>query len=144
MFLTRANTPLVPFRRMQREFEELARELGSAFGAGEDAFPAINVADHGETLTAEVELPGMKLDDIDVSVERSYLTIKGQRKFETKKDDAVWHRRERRETQFARTIELPCDVEADKAEATLRDGVLTVRLPKTAAAQTRRISVKAG
>ncbi|MCA9243474.1 MAG: Hsp20/alpha crystallin family protein [Phycisphaerales bacterium] len=145
MFLTRTNTPLVPFRRMQREFEELARELTSAFGGnGEDAFPAVNVADQGDTLLAEVELPGMKLDGIDVSVERNYLTIKGQRKFENKSDDAVWRRRERREAQFARTVELPCEVKADKAEATLRDGVLTVILPKTPAAQSRRVSVKAG
>lgn len=109
---------------------------------GTRAFPAINIWDEGEELVAEAELPGLKSEDLDVSVVGSELTIKGERK-SVGEEGTSYHRRERGTGTFTRVLRLAAEVDAENVQATLRDGVLTVRMPKAEAAKPRKINVQA-
>ena len=106
------------------------------------AFPALNVWEDDQNVYAEAELPGMSMENIEVLVTGNELTIKGERA-EQSPEGASYHRRERGAGTFSRVLRLPVDVNADKVTAALKDGVLTVTLPKTAVAKPRKIKVKA-
>jgi len=105
------------------------------------AFPAMNVWQTDAELCAEVEIPGFKLEDIEVLVVANELTIRGERK-ESHDAEAAYHRKERASGTFTRSVRLPFDVDPSKVEASVRDGVLTVRLPKAEAVKPRKIVVK--
>jgi HSP20 family protein len=91
---------------------------------------------------AEAELPGMELNDLEIYVTRGdQLTIKGERK-EPTTGKAYWHRQERGFGSFTRVLTLPVDVDPDKVEARLHNGVLTITMPKSEKARPRKISVK--
>ena len=107
---------------------------------GGRTFPAVNVWEDGTTLYAEAEIPGLAMDQVDVSVLGDELTIKGERKG-AGVEGATYHRRERGVGSFVRVLRLPVEVDADKVEAALRDGVLTITLPKAQAALPRKIEV---
>ena len=107
------------------------------------AFPAMNVWETEQALCAELEVPGLKLDDVEVLVVGNELTVKGSRKNGDPKEDSLYHRRERVTGSFSRSIRLPVDIDAGKVEAALKDGVLTVILPKAEAAKPRKVLVKA-
>jgi HSP20 family protein len=105
--------------------------------------PTLNVYEDEHSLYVEAELPGMELDQIDVTVTGgNELTIKGERHLPSV-EKGVWHRQERQAGQFERTITLPTAIDTDKVEAKLVHGVLTVTLPKSEAAKPRKIAVKA-
>src|SRR5581483_6919918 len=93
------------------------------------AFPALNVWEREHEVLVEAEVPGLKNDDLDISVVGSQLEIKGRR---TGFDDqnATYHRRERGAGEFSRTVELPVAVVSDQVQAELSDGVLLITLPK--------------
>ena len=106
------------------------------------AYPALNTWEDGDNAWIEAELPGLGLDDIEVLVNGGEVTINGQRKpAEPQQQGATWHRRERSHGRFSRTLTLPWDVNADKVQATLRDGVLTVQLPRAESAKPRKVKV---
>ena len=103
--------------------------------------PALNLWEDEGNLYAELEVPGMKMEDLELTVTGNELTIRGERKaFE--QEGVTHHRREREVGQFRRVIRLPVDVDAEKVEATLRHGVLTIALPKAQSARPRKIEVK--
>jgi HSP20 family protein len=133
------------FDRLRHDLDRLLEQFQTGFGdvwpLGEQAFPALNIWDDGQRICAEAEVPGFKMDDLEVSVVGNQLTIKGRREFSTEKD-ATYHRRERRTGEFTRTLTLPVEINAEKVEATLKDGVLTVVMPKSEAALARKIAVK--
>jgi HSP20 family protein len=116
--------------------------LASGLDVRSGAFPALVVSERGSDFVVEAELPGMKLDDIELLVMGDELTIKGERK-EPSLAGAREHRRERAFGTFYRAIRLPVEVEADAVKASLENGVLTVTLPKAKAALPRKIEVKA-
>ena len=97
------------------------------------SFPAVNVWEDAESVYVEAELPGLKLDDLELAVMGDELTIKGERKH-VDDEDVAYHRKERGTGCFSRVFRLPVGVNADKVEASLRDGILTVTLPKAAEA----------
>jgi HSP20 family protein len=125
---------------MDRLFSDVfGRTESSTRGRG---FPPVNVWEEGDNLLVEAELPGVKGEDLDISVVGDELTIKGRR---TGGEDGVtYHRRERTAGEFARVLRLPVDVDADGVNAALNEGVLLITLPKSEAAKPRRIQVKAG
>ena len=136
--------------RSFEELEALRREVTRLFNeTGLDrprsqmpaAFPRIGLFDTKEELVLRAELPGVNEQDLDITVEEGTLGLRGKRKVEVPKGYAV-HRQERAETTFARSFALPCKVDADKAQANLKNGVLTLRLPKSAEVQPRQITVK--
>jgi HSP20 family protein len=139
-----------PFSQLRDDVDRL---MGDFFGASAAvvprtwaavrAFPAVNVWEDGEQLWAEAEVPGLKTEDVDISVAGDELTIRGRRP-EPDAQATSFHRRERGAGDFSRTLRLPYEVEAEGVEATLRDGVLTIKLPKAASARPRKIQVSGG
>lgn len=138
------NFRLPTFHDLRREIERLF----DTYNTGEGSFPSlgrgyppINIWEDGDTLHAEVEVPGLTMKDIEVSVVGAELTIRGERK-PLSGEKLTYHRQERPFGAFARSLTLPYEINADAVEATLKDGVLTVRLPKAESARARRIAVK--
>ncbi|HMP83409.1 MAG TPA: Hsp20/alpha crystallin family protein [Verrucomicrobiota bacterium] len=103
--------------------------------------PAIDVFEGKDAFTVKAELPGMKKEDIDVSLHDGMLSISGERKAESKHEDAEVYRSERYVGRFQRTVALPAPVAADKVNAQYKDGVLTIALPKTEEAKPKHIDV---
>jgi HSP20 family protein len=137
---------------MWKEMNRLQREMNRLFSSnyGSDgwpnlagSFPALNIWQDEGTVYAEAELPGMELNDLEILVTGgNQLTIKGERK-QPKLEKGTWHRQERGFGSFARVVNLPVDVNPDRVEAKLANGVLTIRMPKSEAAKPRKIVVKA-
>jgi HSP20 family protein len=157
MTLTRWQKPeqnwgLSPFRRMTTLRDEIDNLFDRTFGQllqperGTQLFggawvPALDLFQDKDSLTVKAELPGMKKEDIDISLHEGFLTISGERKHEEKKKAGEVYREERYEGRFSRSVSLPSKVEADKINATYKDGVLTVVLPKAEEAKPKQIQV---
>lgn len=146
--LIRAANGSYPIGRLRSEMDRLFGDLyetvaGNApFGlGGERAFPALNLWEDDKALYAEAELPGLTMDALEIYVLGEELTIKGNRQA-TEGEEVTFHRQERGVGPFSRVLRLPTPVDAEKVEATLRDGVLSIMLPKEQAAVPRRIEVK--
>lgn len=133
------------FRELRREMDDLLNGFVRA-GAwcppgAECGYPALNVWDAGDALAVEAEVPGVRMADLEILAVGNELTIKGRRApIEGK--DLTFHRQERGTGDFSRVITLPVDVDPDRVEAVLRDGVLNIRLPKAESARPRKITVK--
>jgi HSP20 family protein len=105
------------------------------------AWPRIALYDSGSELRLRAEVPGLSEKDLNISVEQSSLTIRGERKAEAPEGYSV-HRQERGNRSFARSFTLPCRVDAEKTTANLKNGVLEMTLPKVAEERPRQIQVK--
>jgi HSP20 family protein len=105
--------------------------------------PVLNVWETDDAVMAEVEVPGVKSDQVEVSVAQGELTLSVHRRFE-EASEATFHRRERPVGDFTRVLRLPAAVAPDRVSADLHDGVLTITLPKAEESRPRKISVKAG
>ncbi|RME39913.1 MAG: Hsp20/alpha crystallin family protein [Planctomycetota bacterium] len=127
-------------REMDRMFEEFDR-FGLSPLLRRGVYPAVNLWDEGEAIGVEAELPGVSRDDLEIFAAGNELTIKGRRKA-PEDEQATYYRQERGTGEFTRTITLPCEVDADKIDATLCNGVLTLRLTKAEEAKPRQIEVK--
>lgn len=103
--------------------------------------PAIDLHEDKDNLVVTAEVPGVKKEEIDVSLQDGTLTISGERKHEAKSGEGETYRSERYYGRFQRSIQLPTPVEGDKVKASYKDGVLTVTLPKTEAAKPKQIEV---
>jgi HSP20 family protein len=130
-----------------RELARVEREVGRLFGApGRTPFgsaPAMNVrADH-DKVTVTAELPGVSLEDVDVSVVGRRLTLRGERRTSEPAAGGRYHRRERESGRFGRAVTLPYPVEVNAVTAALKDGVLTVTLPRAETDRPRKIAVQA-
>jgi HSP20 family protein len=102
----------------------------------------VTFEDDGSNFVLRADVPGLSESDIQINLAGNTLTLRGERKLEVPEGHSV-HRRERSAVRFAKSYELPARVDADKVNATLKHGVLTLTLPKAAEAQPRQISVKA-
>jgi len=143
-------------KRMDRLFDDYeGRPEGPALRAGffepfEGAWgnrtvatwPRVSVYDGGAALVLVAEVPGMKESDLKLEVHQDVLSLSGERRTEVPEGYAL-HRRERVPVKFARSLGLPCKIDAEKATAVLKDGLLTLTLPKVPEAQPRQIAVKA-
>ena len=127
-----------------RELDDLADRVNSlwetGFGGRFDRWaPLTDVEEHEDAYTVEIELPGVQRDDVDVQLLDRTVTVAGEVK--EKERTGVLHRRTRRVGRFQYAVTLPGDVDADAVEASLREGVLTIRVPKSAEAKPRRIAI---
>lgn len=104
-------------------------------------FPAINVWEDSDGYHLEAELPGLSLDDLELTVAENELSIKGERK-SAKADGVTVHRRERGVGTFHRVVCFPVDLDADKVQARLTNGVLHLDMPKAEKAKARKIDIK--
>src|SRR5215204_6921928 len=133
---------------MNRLFDEMFGELGRrsggqhrAQGAAEWA-PAIDVVQEDEDLVVRAELPGVKLEDVEMTVHHGVLTISGKREEEREEERGGYLVRERRSGSFRRSLQLPQDVDENDINARFENGVLEVTIPGAAAAQEpRRIQI---
>ncbi len=103
--------------------------------------PAVDIYEHDDAFVATADLPGLKKDDIDISIEDNVLTVSGERKFEKSDDGGTFRRVERSYGTFRRSFALPRGVDSAKVEAKFEDGVLTLTMPKSELAKSRKISV---
>lgn len=103
--------------------------------------PALDLHEDGNNIIVTAEIPGMKKEDIDVSLHDGCLSISGDRKNEWEHKEAEVYRSERFVGRFQRTVTLPAPVASDKVKAVCKDGVLTITLPKTEEAKPKKIDV---
>lgn len=106
-------------------------------------WPSLDVIETPETVQVKAELPGMAPEDIEISMAGHLLTIKGEKFTEKEDEGKTWHRKERTQGKFLRTIAVPSDVDEGAIEATHHAGVLTVVLPKREAVKPKRVKVRA-
>jgi HSP20 family protein len=140
-------SPLVPLRgEMDRLFDSFVRE---PFGAlewplwGSDKWsPAVDVAESDKELTVRAELPGIDPKDLDVSITGNQLVLSGEKKESSERKEKDFYHSETRYGSFRRTVPLPDGVDTENVDAEYANGVLTLRLKKTAPAATKRIEVK--
>ena len=129
-----------PFRDMGALYDRLSSlwqsELG---GAGDRWLPSADVEETDDAWRVEVELPGVRGDDIDVELDDRVLTVSGE--VQEKERAGILRRRTRRVGAFHYAVTLPGDVDADHVDAQLRDGVLTVRVPKSPGTERRHIRI---
>ena len=111
---------------------------------GKNFVPALDLSETGEGYLVEAALPGVKPEDVEITVENNVLTIKGETRQETDSKDRNFHRLERRFGSFQRTIGLPTTVKADAIQASLTNGVLRLEIPKAEEVKPRKISVNVG
>ena len=131
-----------PFNQFRDEVDRL---LTGVLGGRPDGLmpgmfrsqPAINVWEQNDALKVEMELPGVKSEQLDISVAGGELSVKVNAPDEVK-EDVTYHRRERPVGSFSRIVRLPVEVDADRVEADLHDGVLTITLPKAEARSRER------
>lgn len=148
---------LLPFKRRSdvpnvfTEMDDMVKKMWFGFpfhNLQEDAdltwSPRLDISETDKALEVVADLPGMDKKDIKVSVDGDLLTIKGEKKEEKETKDKHYHTIERRSGSFYRALRLPMEVESDKIEATFKDGVLTLTLPKTkeAAKKVAQIEIK--
>ena len=108
-----------------------------------DGFCPLDLYETDEEVVLKASMPGIKPEDVDISITGDVLTVKGQAKEEEEVKKPNYYRQERRRGTFARSVTLPVQVESDKAEAVFEHGVLTLRMPKAEAVRPKTIKVKA-
>lgn len=129
--------------QLQREMNRLARRTRRPAGRrGARVFPSVIVSATDETLVVRAEIPGMKLEEFEISVSGEILTVQGSRITGEGLEGGWYHRRERESGGFSRAIRLPAEVEGEAAEASYKAGVLTITLPLRKPAKPRQIPVK--
>lgn len=154
-FLTRWNNDF-GWGDMDRTFmalDELRRRMGRVFDEGSGdrvpgisglaSWPSVNLYDSGSEMVLRAEVPGVEEKDLDLRINQDVLTISGQRNAEVPEGYSA-HRRERGAMQFSRSFTLPFKVDPESCDATLKNGILSVKIAKAPDARPRQITVKAG
>lgn len=131
-----------PFSEIQRFQEEMNRRVAGRNGNGLAFRPAVDIFEDDGHITIHAELPGMRPDDVDIDVHEGILTLRGERRLENEEKREGYHRIERSYGSFSRSFSLPEGIDADGCEANMKEGVLTVRLPKKPLPQPKKIEVK--
>ena len=141
-------SPRHPMHQLRREMDRLLSGVLSNVGdvpwpLASRARPAVNVWETDDALKVELELPGVKGDQVELSVAGEELSIRVERP-DPGQEETTFHRRERPVGSFARVLRLPMPVNADRVEAEMHHGVLTITLPKAESARPRKIQVSSG
>ncbi|MBN2536939.1 Hsp20/alpha crystallin family protein [candidate division WOR-3 bacterium] len=137
-----------PFREMASLREEMDRVFDSLYGryprerAEISWAPPLDIEETENEITVRAEIPGMKKEDIKISLTGDTLSISGERRHETEQRGKTYHRIERAYGRFMRTLVLPNDVQADKVKAAYSDGILELTMPKSEKAKAREISIE--
>jgi HSP20 family protein len=143
---------VTPFEEAERWFEAALRRPFSLFGHRwlprframemEDVSPTMDIFEEDGNVVVKAELPGMKKEDIEVTVTDHTMRISGEKKREDKIEKKNYYWEERSYGSFARSVQLPSEVQTDKVEAKFKDGILEVRIPKTEEAKSKEKKVK--
>ncbi len=137
-----------PVREMMTLREAMDRLFDDAFTrpismSGGSIVPAIDVYQNADEVVVKASLPGLKAEDVQISVTADILTLRGEFKEENEQEGKTYHLRENRYGAFERQVMLPTDVQTDKAKADFENGILTITLPKAETVKPRTISIKA-
>jgi len=128
-------------RRMDRVWDDFDGGAAPAT-LSSTGWPRINVFDAGSEFRLRADVPGMTDKDFQITLDADSIGISGERRIDAPEGYAV-HRQERSGIRFSRSLALPCKIDAEKTTATMKDGVLTITLPKAPEAQPRKITVRA-
>lgn len=139
-----------PFRELRSLNEEMNRlfSLSMPRTFEDEGFvrgawnPSVDIFENKDQIVLEAELPGMKREDFELTIENNVITLRGERKFEKKEETDNYHRVERSYGAFSRSFTLPQTVSAENAVADFKNGVLRVTLPKREEVKARRIEIK--
>jgi HSP20 family protein len=137
-----------PAREMMTLREAMDRLFDDAFTRplslnGAWSAPAIDMYQTGDDVVVKAALPGLKADDVQITITRDMLTLKGEFKTEDESKEKAWHIREQRWGAFERSLALPTEVKADKARAEFENGVLVITLPKADEVKPKTVTIKA-
>ncbi|MCF8111522.1 MAG: Hsp20/alpha crystallin family protein [Desulfobacteraceae bacterium] len=147
MALTRWN-PWTTLPTLQDRINRIFDDMFPATGEGREDMglfewrPTVDTYEKDNAIMVKAELPGVKKDDVSIDVNNNVLSIKGARKDEENVEDENYYRRERFYGTFQRAFTLPDNVDTDKIEASFKDGVLEVKVPKTEESKGKRIEIK--
>jgi HSP20 family protein len=125
-----------------REFDNMQRTFTRWTTPSSVEFPAVNVWVSADNAFVTSEIPGVDPDSIEISVVGKSVTIRGARKPDMLKEGEAYHRRERWEGQFSKTLEMPFTIDSSKVEAKSARGILRISLPRAEADKPRKIAVK--
>lgn len=136
--------PLEGFELMRREMNRLAEDFKNraAHFPSAGVFPLTNVSEDTDNYYVRAELPGITVENMEISATENSISIAGERIISQEKDNVRYHRRERESGNFSRMIGLPGSIDPDKVEATFADGILSIVLPKSEAMKPKQIEVK--
>jgi HSP20 family protein len=136
--------PYADFDNLRREMLRVLDSVANADNTLADSagvFPPLNLGEDDNNFYVRAEVPGVKPTDVSVSALPNSLTISGRREISNEREKVSYHRRERAEGTFSRTLSLPSEIAADKVEARCSDGILSLTLPKAETAKPRQIAV---
>lgn len=139
----RFRSPLDELHRMRQQLDQIFEDSTIPYqhvSAG--VFPLINLTEDKDNYFVRAELPGVKGEELDIQVTANNLAITGERKIAAEGEGTRYHRREREAGSFSRMIGLPGDINPDKVDAKLEDGILTIVVSKAEAAKPKQITVK--
>lgn len=147
--LPQPGSPLAldPFHRLRSDMDDLFGRYFRRFlpedGTG-DMLVALDIAESDDGYEFKLDVPGVKRGDLDIGFEQGRLTVRGERRHEAEEKKKTYRRSERVHGRFATSFALPADVDGDRIEADLKDGVLTIHVPKSddAKKQARKIAIK--
>ena len=137
-----------PMREMEDFFDRFSRplgwpgRLGQELARGSDWAPRVDISETDKEFVINAEIPEVKKEDVKVNVENGVLTLKGERKQEKEEKDKKFHRIERFHGSFCRSFALPDNIDEDKIDATFKDGMLKLTIPKTESKKPKTIEVE--
>jgi HSP20 family protein len=135
-------SPFGELERMRQQMNRLLEETRAPYRPTQaGVFPLTNLSEDKDNYYVRAELPGVKGDQLDIQVTGNNLAISGERKIAAEEEGARYHRREREAGTFSRMIGLPGEVDTDKVDANLQNGILTVVVPKAEIAKPKQITV---
>ncbi len=133
------------------EFAGVSRAFDRAFWSGPsgearrfDLTPSIDLSETDSEVVVKASLPGVKPEDVEISINDGILTVKGEKKSDDKTDGENFYRREIRYGSFSRSVALPSRVNHERADAEFNDGVLTITLPKAEDVRPKQIKIRSG
>lgn len=140
------DSPFADFDSVRREMLRLLDSVagaGDTFGeVGAGVFPPVNITQDNDNFYVRAEVPGIKPGELSISAVRNRLSLAGKREIQRENERVSYHRKERAEGSFNRTVTLPAEINADKVEAQYTDGILTLTLPKAEETKPRQIKVR--
>jgi HSP20 family protein len=128
--------------RLQQDMNRLFNLYSPSSKRRAPTYPAINIWVNDDSQVVSAEMPGVRVEDIDISVDGDTLTISGELGSDEVPEGAYVHRKERGFGKFSRTIQLPYPVDTEKVEASLKHGILNITLPHVEAVKPKKIAIK--
>jgi HSP20 family protein len=138
------DSPFADVDQVRREMLRLLDAVtGETFGeVGAGVFPPVNITQDNDNFYVRAEVPGINPKELAISAMRNRLSLSGKREIPMEKDRVSYHRKERAEGTFSRTVTLPAEVDAERVDARYSDGILNLTLPKSEQAKPRQIPIR--